>query len=284
MKITIWGCRGSIPVPGQTSVRYGGNTTCIEIRSQSGQIYIVDAGSGIRNLGKVLSRENEQKQLRFFFTHAHWDHLLGFPFFTPLYSGDYKVTFCSGPHAQGAIHDYLTHQMAAPYFPVELSALRAEFIFECMNPCHEDRYCCFSDIQVRAFPVNHPNGGFGYKFVEGEKTFIFVPDNEIRFHHEDGPDRAEFVEQFRGADLLIHDSQYTEEEYGMTRGWGHSTFADAVDLAMDAGVKKLGLFHHDPDRSDDELDRHLAWCRKRIEAAGSSMDCFASTEGMVIDL
>ena len=284
MKITVWGCRGSIPVPGQSTLRYGGNTTCIEVRSQSGQIYIVDAGSGLRNLGNSLSRENDSRQIRFFFTHAHWDHLLGFPFFTPLYSSDYQVTFCSGPHTQGAIHDFLSHQMAPPYFPVELSALRAGISFKCENPCHEESYCCFNEIQVRPFPINHPNGGFGYKFIEGEKVFIIVPDNEIRFQHEGGPKRAEFVQLFRGADLLIHDSQYTEGEYNKTRGWGHSTFEDAVDLAMDAGVRRLGLFHHDPDRTDDELDRNLEWCRHRIRDAGSKMDCFASREGMVIDL
>lgn len=284
MRITVWGCRGSLPVPGETTLRYGGNTTCLEIRSRSGEIFIVDAGSGLRNLGNSLNRDSDPREIRFFFTHAHWDHLLGFPFFAPLYSSDYRLIFCSGLHAQGTIHDYLSRQMAPPFFPVELSDVRASIDYQCVNPCHESRCCCFGGLQVHPFPVNHSNGGFGYRFMENGKVCIFVPDNEIRFHHDGGPERAGFVELFRGADLLLHDSQYTEVEYAATRGWGHSTFADAVDLAMDAGVGRLGLFHHDPGRCDGALDQQLAWCRQRIRDAGSSMDCFAATEGMVIDL
>lgn len=271
-------------MPGPATVRHGGNTTCMEIRSSDGQLFIVDAGSGIRELGNSLMKEKETRQARFFFTHAHWDHLMGFPFFKPLYSTAFQLGFCSGHHAQGTVYKYLTHQMTAPFFPVDMSAIRAEVSFECRNPCHEERCCCFNEFQVKPFPLNHPNGGFGYIFMEDGKSFVFVPDNEIRFHHEDGPERTEFVELFRDADLLIHDSQYTEEEYARTRSWGHSTFADAVDLAIDAGVKKLGIFHHDPDRSDDELDRQLEWCTKRIHAAGSSLDCFIVNEGMVINL
>lgn len=284
MKIKIWGCRGSLPVPGAATLRYGGNTTCLGVSSASGQQIIVDAGSGIHNLGNALLRDGGPKELRFFFTHAHWDHLLGFPFFTPLYLPGYQLTFCSGAHAQGAIKKFLSRQMEPPFFPVDMSAFRADVSFHCDNPCHEQKSCCIGDLNVTPFPINHPNGGFGYRFNEGERSFIFVPDNELSFHHEDGPGRDEFVELFRGIDLLIHDAQYTAEDYRRTRGWGHSTFADTVDLALAAGVKRLGLFHHDPDRSDDDLDRQLSWCRKRIREAGSDMDCFAVAEGMELEL
>lgn len=284
MKITIWGCRGSLPVPGPATLRYGGNTTCVSITSATGQCIIVDAGSGIHNLGNELVRAGEQKSVRFLFTHAHWDHLLGFPFFTPLYRPGYRLTFCSGHHGQGTIHKFLTHQMEPPYFPVDIDTCRAEISFQCDNPLEEDRCCCMGDIDVRPFPINHPNGGFGYRFSEGGKSFIFVPDNELDFHHEDGPSRADFVELFKGVDLLIHDSQYSEDEYRRTRGWGHSTFGHTIDLALAAGVTRLGLFHHDPDRSDDDLDRQLESCRQRISEAGGGLECFAVVEGMEIEL
>jgi phosphoribosyl 1,2-cyclic phosphodiesterase len=284
MEITIYGCRGSLPTPGPATQRYGGNTTCVKVCSDSGETTIIDAGSGLHNLGKELCAAGNGKRVRFFFTHAHWDHLLGFPFFRPAYRSDFTLTFCSGPHAQDTIRNYLSHQMQAPFFPVEMDALSATMVFHCDNPCHEDRFCCFGDLQVKAFPVNHSNGGFGYRIVENGKTFAFAPDNELGFHHPDGPDRAEFVKLFTGADLLIHDAQYTTADYQQTRGWGHSTFSEAVDLAIDAGVKRLGLFHHDPDRSDDDLDRQVELCRERICAAGRDIDCFAAREGMVLQL
>lgn len=284
MKIKIWGCRGSLPTPGPETQRYGGNTTCVEVRSASGQLMIIDAGTGLHNLGKEICNENDSKDIRFFFTHSHWDHLLGFPFFRPAYRADYTLTFCSGPHAQDTIKGFLSHQMQAPFFPVELDSLSAQMVFNCDNPCHEDRFCCFKDLQVKAFPVNHSNGGFGYRIIEDGRIFAFAPDNELDYHHEGGPGRAEFVELFRNADLLIHDAQYTDEDYQRTRGWGHSTFSATVDLAIEAGVKRLGLFHHDPDRSDAALDAQLEICQERIRSAGSSLDCFITAEGMTINI
>ena len=284
MKIRIYGCRGSLPVPGVNTNRYGGNTTCLEIISAAGEVAIIDAGSGLNNLGKDLLAEGTVKSVRFFFTHAHWDHLLGFPFFRPAYRKDFTLTFCSGPHAQSVIRDYLSHQMQAPFFPVELEALSAQMVFECDNPCQEERFCACGDLQVKAFPVNHPNGGFGYRVMEAGRMFAFAPDNEIGFNHPDGPDRSEFVNLFRGADLLIHDAQYTDNEYKITRGWGHSTFSATVDLAMEAGVRRLGLFHHDPDRSDADLDQQVEFCRDRISASGSKLDCFAVRDGMELEI
>ena len=284
MQIKIWGCRGSLPTPGPDTQRYGGNTTWVEVRSASGQIAIIDAGSGLHNLGKDICNRGGPKNIRFFFTHSHWDHLLGFPFFRPAYRSDYTLTFCSGPHAQDTIRGFLSHQMQAPFFPVELDSLSAQMVFYCDNPCREDRFCCFEDLQVRAFPVNHSNGGFGYRVMEGGRIFAFAPDNELGYHHEGGPSRDEFVELFRGTELLIHDAQYTDEEYTRTRGWGHSTFSETVDMAIEAGVKRLGLFHHDPDRSDDALDELFEICRKRITAAGSNLECFLATEGMTLEI
>ncbi len=284
MKIKIWGCRGSVAVPGPTTMRYGGNTTCVELRTKTGGIIIIDAGSGVRNLGKALSHEKDGTRIRFFFTHAHWDHLVGFPFFLPAYLDDFSITFCSGSHAQDCIRKYLTHQMEAPYFPVDFNLLKARFDFCCEHPHMEPGNCHVDGLEVCPVPLSHPNGGYGYKFIEGDKSFVFLTDNEPDFQHGGGLSRGQYLESCRGADLLIHDSQYTAGEYKFTRGWGHSTFGNATDLAIEAGVKSLGLFHHDPDRTDDDLSGQVEFCQERIHRANSAMECFAAAEGMEIDL
>jgi len=285
MVIKIWGCRGSIPAPGPYTFRYGGNTTCIEIRPAQGKaLFIIDAGSGVRSLGKALIHESAVFEIRFLFTHAHWDHLMGFPFFQPAYSDRYTITLCSGIHAQGAIAQLVSHQMTAPYFPVDFRQLKATFNFRCENPTGELDCCLVSGIKCIPFPSNHPNGGQGFKFAENGKTFVFLTDNELDFRHPGGLKREQYVEICRGADLLVHDAQYTDEEYRHTRGWGHSTFENAVNLAVEAGVKVLGLYHHDPDRTDDDQDRQLDHCRNYIQLAGSPVECFACAEGMVIEL
>ncbi len=284
MRIKIWGCRGSITTPGPATVRYGGSTTCLEIRSADGKIYIVDAGSGIRSLGKAIRLDTSISDIRFFFTHSHWDHLVGFPFFEPAYFENYKITLCSGPHAEQMVGKYLNHQMEPPYFPVEFGKLKARFDYECRQPEHAVDDCSLGGMQCRAFPLSHPNGGFGFKFTEGGKTFVFLTDNELGFRHEGGLAHGQYKALCRGVDLLFHDAQYTEKEYLHTRGWGHSTYRAAADLAMEAGVKRFGLFHHDPDRTDDDLDRQLDYCRELIRKAGSPVDCFACAEGMEISM
>ncbi len=284
MRVKIWGCRGSLPTPGIDILRYGGNSTCLEIITAAGGRLIVDAGSGIRNLGKALCAEKGEREVRFLFTHSHWDHLLGFPFFLPAYASDFTLTFCSGAHAQNTIRSFLVHQMEPPYFPVGFGSIRAKVNFLCDNPRCEDRNCRCAGIEVRPIPLNHPNGGYGYKFIEGKAIFVFLTDNELSFKHPGGPDRDTFVAFCRHADLLIHDAQYTDAEYERTRGWGHSTFADATDLAMAAGVRRLGISHHDPDRSDADLNRQVVLCQERIRLAGSATECFAVAEGLELTL
>jgi len=284
MRISIWGCRGSIPSPGSATMRYGGNTTCIEVRSGNGQIIVVDAGSGVRALGRFLSREEERTAVRFFFTHSHWDYLSGFPFFEPAYSRDSSITFCSGPHAQDLLKGWLTEQMRAPYFPIDFKFLRASFNFRCERPHLEPGNCRLDGLEIIPVALNHPNGGYGYKFIEQGKTFVFLTDNELGFQHESGLSRERYTDFCRSADLLFHDAQFTDEEYELTRGWGHSTFADATDLAMEAGAKCLGLFHHDPNRTDDDLDRQVEFCRERIRCAGSEVECLSAAEGMTFEL
>ena len=280
MKIKIWGCRGSIATPGQHTLRYGGNSTCLEIRPQEGGVIIVDAGSGIRLLGNRLLQEKEITEIHMILTHSHWDHLSGFPFFAPAYSDRYKINVYGGPKAQGALRRYLEDQMRAPYFPIDFSLMKASFSFgyECPD------MGSIGLIDFRPIPLSHPNGGYGFKFAKQGKSFVFLTDNELDFQHPGGKSRQEYTDFCSATDLLIHDAQYTDEEYRLKRGWGHTTYDSAVQLAMDSGVGKLVLFHHDPDRTDDDLDRQLQHCRDIIRKAGSSMECLAASEGMEINL
>ena len=287
MKIKIWGCRGSLATPGRGTIRYGGHTTCVEVRTRDGHLIIIDAGSGLRALGQDLVKEKGLRHVTMLLTHAHWDHLTGFPFFAPAYSPDFAITFCGGPIARESIRSYLLHQMRPPFFPVEFSHLKAQFKFGCecgVSNCHGKLADINGSFKCEAIPLNHPNGGRGFKFVEDGKSFVFLTDNELSFKHPGGLSRSEYVSHCAEADLLLHDAQYRDAEYQITRGWGHSTYADAVDLAIEAGVKRLGLFHHDPSRSDKALDRQLEVCRKRIAKARSKTRCFAAAENMVIQL
>ena len=282
MNVRIWGCRGSLAAPGKETLRYGGESTCLEIRSETGQRAIIDAGTGIRKLGLAIMKEQADPRLTLLLTHSHWDHIAGFPFFQPAYSQNFTISVCGGPTAQQSVWKYLSHAMQAPYFPVEFSALKARFNIG----CHCDRIHCDhvlppgdTSIECHSIALNHPNGGYGFKFISGGKTFIFLTDNEIRHHHEGGLPRKVYVDSCRGADLLFHDAQFTDEEYASTRGWGHSTYSDAVDLAIEAGVKRLGLFHHDPNRTDDDVDRQVDWSRERIQKSGAEIECFGCAEG-----
>ena len=286
MKIKIWGCRGSLPTPGKQTLRYGGNTTCVEVRTQDDRVIILDAGSGLCNLGRALEAERKLPHLLMLFTHAHWDHLCGFPLFDPVYDPECEITLCGGPAGQQSLRRYLSRQMEPPYFPVPFDQLRARIGFgcQCGLPCDGwgapmdcGKLCC-------SIRLNHPNGGHGFKLQEQGRTFVFLPDNELGFYHEDGPGFADYVDFCRGVDLLFHDAQYTDAEYERTRGWGHSNYADTLRLASEAGVKRLGLFHHDPMRTDDDLDRQVDWCRQQLREANSPVDCFACAEGMVVEL
>ena len=250
------------------------------------RVIILDAGSGLTNLGKSLVATGQDLNLKMLITHAHSDHLCGFPFFAPAYLQQCQITLCGGPAAQQSLESYFKHQMEPPFFPVPFESLRARFDFGCRcdHPCEGKINASQGGLGCRSVRLNHPDGGYGFKLEEDGKSFVFLPDNELGVRHPNGPEFAEQVEFCRGADLLFHDAQYTEEEYQRTRGWGHSTYGDALRLATTAGVKRLGLFHHDPERTDDDLDRQVESCRRQLREAGSTMDCFACAEEMVIEL
>ena len=279
MIIRCWGARGSIPVSGSEYLKHGGDTTCIEIRTKNDEIIIVDAGSGIRRLGNKLIAEN-RREFTMLFTHAHWDHLMGLPFFKPLYSPKTRITICGCPFAQSTVKEMISHVMSPPYFPVNFDDIRAKITYEgeCKNSFPID------SVAVNSIFISHPNQGLGYKFVEDGNSFVFLTDNELSFRHPGGLDFQDYCSFSSHADLLIHDAEYTEEDYKMTKGWGHSGYKDALSLALEANVKKLGLFHHNQDRTDEGVDQIVEDCHKIIEETHSSLECFAVSQHMEIRL
>jgi phosphoribosyl 1,2-cyclic phosphodiesterase len=279
MIIRCWGARGSIPVSGKEYLRYGGDTTCIEIRSKQDDIIIIDAGSGIRRLGQRLMAERNRK-LTMVLTHAHWDHVMGFPFFKPLFYKSTKMEVYGCPHAQMTTREILANIMAPPHFPVHVDDIRAQISFHefCTGPFS------VNSVAIEPIALSHPNRGVGYRVTEDGKSFVFLTDNELTYRHEGGCDYEDYIEFSRNADFLFHDAEYTEEDYKKTRTWGHSVYKDALRLAIEAGVRRFGLFHHNQDRSDGEVDRMVRDCRRIIKKQEASLECFAIYQDMEIIL
>lgn len=279
MVIRCWGSRGSIPVSGREYLKYGGDTTCMEIRTQDDEIIIIDAGTGIRRLGNRLISER-RRHYSVIFTHAHWDHLLGFPFFRPIYAKDTSINMYGCPFAQKSIREMVSAAMAPPYFPVNLDEIHATISYH--GICEET--FAVGSVVVTPMLLSHPNQGIGYKLIEGDKSFVFLTDNELTYKHPGGRDCQEYVDFAAGVDLLIHDAEFTAEEYKKTRTWGHSVYTDALNMAMAANAKQFGLFHLNQDRSDDEVDAMVQHCQTIVAGSNSTLECFAACPGMEIVL
>lgn len=277
MRITCWGCRGSLPTPGQHTVKYGGNTTCFQVDGDDGSLIIIDAGSGIRALGNHLAQIEGRRKITLLITHAHWDHLMGFPFFVPAYLKRFSIKVMGRNGANYRLKEVLSHQFKAPYFPVKFRTLKASMSFD---PASHASFKVGS-IYVETIALNHPGGGTGYKFIENGKSFVFLTDNELCFQHREGLKREDYVRFAEGSDLLLHDAQYTVREYNrLNRSWGHSTFDDAYELGVDAGIRKLGFCHHDQERGDQELDA----IEKKYARLNPAMKCFVVREKAVFKL
>jgi phosphoribosyl 1,2-cyclic phosphodiesterase len=275
MIIRCWGARGSIPVSGKDYLRYGGNTTCLEIRNNRDDILLVDAGSGIREAGNAFLADG-RRDFTLLLTHAHWDHIMGFPFFKPLYRHDATINIWGCPFAQDSIREMLARVMFAPYFPIKYDDIHANVTYA--EICIETYQ--LGDLTITPIALSHPNQGTGYKFSEAGRNFVFLTDNELGLQHEGGLSYDNYIEFCHGADLLIHDAEYLDEEYPKRRGWGHSTIEQATKLALDAGVKQLGLFHHNQERIDTEVDNLVALSRRIIRERKSSLECFAVHQAM----
>jgi len=279
MIIRCWGSRGSIPVSGKQYLKYGGNSTCLEIRTNDDKILIVDAGSGIREAGNSFLAA-DRRDFTLLLTHAHWDHIMGFPFFKPIFSRKTNLSIWGCPFAQSSIKEMLSRVMAPPNFPVNFDAIHANISYQ--DACVESY--TFGSMIITPIALSHPNQGTGYKFEEDGKCFVFLTDNELGYKHEGGLDFQDYLKFSLGADLLMHDAEFKEEEYKKTRGWGHSVYKDAVNLALDAGVKKLGLFHHNQERFDTEIDEIVNDCQEEITRRGKKMECFAVGQSMEFNL
>lgn len=280
MLIRCWGSRGSIPISGPECIRFGGDTTCIEIRNSSDEIIIVDAGSGIRRLGNRLLKEG-RFDLTMLFTHAHWDHVLGLPFFKPIYMPQSKLKIHGCPFEMGDLFEILQQVMNAPYFPVQYGQLLStrNHVLAC------DLELLVGEMRITSIPLSHPNKGQGFKFEEQGKSFVFLTDNELDFAHEGGKGYEDYLAFSQGADLLVHDAEYLPAEYEkLTRGWGHTVYTRALELAMDARVKAFGLFHLNQDRSDDEVDAMVEDCRRIAARRGVEMHIFAMAQDQEIRL
>lgn len=276
MRIKVWGCRGSIPSPGGDTSRYGGNTTCVEVRLRGGSLVVIDAGSGIRNLGRELVRREGREVVHLLLTHAHWDHLQGFPFFLPAFQKRFTLQVWGGPRSAAVLRSYLQHQMSPPYFPVQYAELEARIRF----PRKPAREITIDGTRLQSIPLTHPDGGYGFKFSEEDRSFVYLTDNELGYRHPGGLSPRRYAEWCRGADLVLHDAQYTPAEYRLTRGWGHSTFQAATELCLAAGPRRFGIIHHDPQHTDLQLDRYVRDCRRALGRGGP--DFFGATEGMEI--
>jgi phosphoribosyl 1,2-cyclic phosphodiesterase len=277
-KIRFWGVRGSIPVSGPQTMRFGGNTSCVEVRAD-GQIIILDAGSGLRPLGVALGSEFRVHplDLTILITHTHWDHIQGFPFFAPAYDARNRIRICGSSGTPSGLRDALTAQMETPYFPVTMSQLSAGIIFDDLR----DGMGQIGNIRVSACRTNHQGVCHGYRLDTTAGSICYIPDHEAG--GKDGAPRTAAVMQLiHEADLVILDSQYTAEEYRGREGWGHSSMEDAIRIARDARAKRLHLFHHDPSHDDDFVDQMLQKAR-RI-AMGSGMRVEAAREGEQVTL
>lgn len=285
MKVRFWGVRGSIPAPGPKTVRYGGNTPCVELEA-GGETFIIDAGTGIRELGFDLMKRAAGKPVtaRLFIGHTHWDHIQGFPFFTPVFLPTSRITVYGMHGTTMPFREVMAGQMHSTYFPVQMKDLlsKPEFV-ELGGPTQA------GPVNVSYHFLNHPGITVGYRFEHAGKVVSYISDHEPygklnpRGEFSDKEDAlvAKFVE---GSDLLICEAQYTPDEYKMKRGWGHSTFEDVLDLAAKAGVKRMALFHHDPLHDDDKLDARLADSLALISSRKVAVECFAAREGQVLEL
>jgi phosphoribosyl 1,2-cyclic phosphodiesterase len=268
MRARIWGCRGSLATPGPTTLRTGGNTSCVELRSQAGAVTILDAGTGIRPLGAALAAEG-MHEFDLLLTHLHLDHVEGLGFFAPLFDPEAIIRIW-GPASGGALAGHIAGYLSPPLFPLRFADLPARV--ECREFGVDARE--IGGLTVTAAPVCHPGPTVGYRLEEDGRSLVFIPDNEPAL------DRAAGVELARGANVLFHDAQYTDAEYTTRSGWGHASSSDFASFVQLTEPGEALMFHHDPAHADDELDALEA----TIRGLTGRPDIRLGREGMTFEL
>ena len=270
-KVKFWGVRGSIACPTPNHIAFGGNTSCVEVNA-GGEQLIFDAGTGIRLLGHWNFRKNINRGT-IFFSHTHWDHITGFPFFAPAFHPEHEYTLMAGHlHDQGGLRKVLAGQMSQPMFPVPLETMRSTLNFE--DFAAGDTIDIGANVRVHTGVLNHPDGATGYRVEFKGKSICYMTDTE----HVPGKQDENILALIEGADLVIYDSTYTDDEFPAKVSWGHSTWQEGVRLCQAAGAKSLAIFHHDPDHEDDFMENIEAEARKMWRGA------FVARENMRITL
>ena len=288
MKVRFWGTRGSIATPGPKTIKYGGNTSCVEVRVGD-QILVFDAGTGIREFSQSLLEEFADRPitLSMFISHTHWDHIQGFPFFMPAYQEQTTINLYGPPGRNRPLDDLLRSQMDSDFFPVSLGDMTAKLTV------HELRQKTrIGAVDVEPFFLNHPAMTLAYRVTDGKRSLVYATDNEpyeFTLHKSSKRSDAlgnygkklddDFVHFVAGADLLIAEAQYTKEEYETKVGWGHSPLDTIIEWAMKAEVKQLALFHHDPSHDDAAVDAMINQARAMLKNGKASINCFGAREG-----
>ena len=296
MKIRFWGVRGSIPTPGKDTVRYGGNTTCIEIRGEENELIVLDGGTGIFQLAQSLFPEFPMK-INIFITHTHWDHIQGLPMFVPIFVPGNKVAIhgASDIVNQRSIKDVLTLQMDYSYFPIRENELNAEMSYVDLSPPEGE--IKIGSMTVKWLLMNHPVLNYGYRIECKGKSLVFTGDHEwdLNIYNPDDVEftdyqqvidekRKKIIDFFSNADVLIIDTAYTDKEYLQKKGWGHGTFGTSIQAARDANVKRAFLTHHEPTRTDDVLEEAFNKALEQYEVGPDDPEFALAQEGMTVEL
>jgi len=285
--VRFWGTRGSIPTPGHKTRRFGGNTSCVEIRVGDVEL-VCDGGTGLRELGLDLAKRGRPKlEAHFFFSHMHWDHIQGFPFFVPAYGPESELFVYETSAGDDRVQKLLHGQMSSEYFPVAFGDLGAR-----ITARHFERATVeLGSIRVRCLEQRHPGRSFAYAFELGGKKIVYATDSELDLLLENREESLADLDAVRrlprellafveGADLLIADGQYTDEEYPRKVGWGHARANTVADLAQQAGVKQCAVFHHDPMHSDELVDQKIQSACERLDRQGARTLLFGAREGL----